>query len=152
MINELANKVPTRLQYYDSNVVKDWGFLRNEDENEGVVYERFKLHLDPSFLDPRPNAPDLAQARRLFQDYLRCIYEYIVKHFSDSVPRWAIQKIEFVFSVPTTWKDPAMIAETEMLIRGAGFGSNETKHRASIALTEAEAAAVYASKQQFKVE
>ena len=44
-----------------------------------------------------------------------------------------------------------MIAETERLIKAAGFGKDGPDHRAKIGLTEAEAAAVYASKQQFEV-
>ena len=44
-----------------------------------------------------------------------------------------------------------MIAETEKLIEAAGFGSDGEEHRVEIGLTEAEAAAVYASKQQFEV-
>lgn len=44
-----------------------------------------------------------------------------------------------------------MIAEMERLIKGAGFGSDGQDRRVKIGLTEAEAAAVYASKQQFEV-
>ena len=54
-----------------------------------------------------------------------------------------------MFSVPTTWKNPAMIAETEQLIRNAGFG-REQNHNLEITLTEAEAVAVYASKNQYQ--
>lgn len=53
----------------------------------------------------------------------------------------------FVFSVPVTWKsNPAMLAETERVIRDAGFGSRDND-TAGVYLTEAEAAAIYASKQ-----
>ena len=44
-----------------------------------------------------------------------------------------------------------MIAELERLIKGASFGDDGPYHRVTIGLTEAEAAAVYASKQQFEV-
>lgn len=111
----------------------------------------FKLHLDPAYSDPRPDAPTLEQARRWFQDYLRCLHDHIEETFSNSFPRWKNQRTEFVFSVPTTWKNPSMIAETERLIREAGFGTDAQDHRVTISLTEAEAAAVYASKQQFEV-
>ena len=151
MIYELANKVPTLLRYNEeTNTVKAWGFLCNQGvEDNGIGY--FKLHLDPAFTDSRPDAPSLEQARQWFQDYLRSLHDYIEERFSDSFPRWKSQRTEFIFSVPTTWKNPSMIAETEKLIRGAGFGSDGLNHRSNIGLTEAEAAAVYASKQQFEV-
>lgn len=148
----LANKVPTLLQYnHDSGVVKSWGFLCDQESEDSDCLGYFKLHLDPAYADPRPDAPTLEQARRWFQDYLQCLHDHIEETFSNSFPRWKKQKTEFVFSVPTTWKNPSMIAETECLIREAGFGKDAQDHRATISLTEAEAAAVYASKQQFEV-
>lgn len=152
MINELANKVPTLLQYEeDSRVVKAWGFLCDQESEDADILTCFKLHLDPAYPDPRPDAPSLEDARQWFQDYLRCLHDHIEEYFSNSFPRWRSQRAEFVFSVPTTWKNPSMIAETERLIRAAGFGSDGAVHRVEIGLTEAEAAAVYASKQQFEV-
>jgi hypothetical protein len=152
MINELANKVPTLLQYDENtNVVKAWGFLCDQEREDVDVIGYFKLHLDPAYQDPRPDAPKLEQARQWFRDYLRCIHDHIEETFSNSFPRWKSQKTEFVFSVPTTWKNPSMIAETEKLVRDAGFGHDGPNHRAEIGLTEAEAAAVYASKQHFDV-
>ncbi len=152
LINELANKVPTLLQYNEStNTVKAWGFLCDQESEDADYLGYFKLHLDPAYTDPRPDAPKLHQARQWFQDFLRCLHDHIEETFSDSFPRWKTQRTEFVFSVPTTWKSPSMIADTEKLIRGAGFGSDGHDHRANIGLTEAEAAAVYASRQQFEV-
>ena len=152
MINELANKVPTLLQYDENtNVVKAWGFLCDQDNEDADVIGYFKLHLDPAYLDPRPDAPKLEQARQWFRDYLRCIHDHVEETFSNSFPRWKSQRTEFVFSVPTTWKNPSMIAETERLVQDAGFGHDGPDHRAEIGLTEAEAAAVYASKQHFEV-
>lgn len=52
-----------------------------------------------------------------------------------------------MFSVPVTWRNNlALIARIEETIQASGFGirGNDT---ASIFLTEAEAAAIYASKQ-----
>ncbi len=153
MINELANKVPTLLAYDSehSRSVKTWGFLCDQEDDNSDIKEFFKLHLDPRYRDERSDAPQLEDARRWFQDYLRCIHNHIEETFSDSFPRWKLQKVEFIFSVPTTWKNPSMIAETEKLIKGAGFGDDGPHHRVNIGLTEAEAAAVYASKQQFQV-
>ena len=154
MISDLANKVPTRLQYEeDTQEVKAWGFLCDQESEDTDVMEYFKLHLDPEYEDPRAdaNVPTLEEARRYFQDYLRCLHDYIEDYFSNAFPRWNTQRIEFVFSVPTTWKSASIIAETERLIKGAGYGGDGVHHRVGIGLTEAEAAAVYASQQQFEV-
>ena len=165
MISELANKVPTRIQYkniqYKENSrevkawgdVKAWGFLCDQDSEETDVQEYFKLHLDPEYVDPRSEAdvPKLKDARQWFQDYLRCLLDHVEDYFSNAFPRWKTQRTQFVFSVPTTWKNASMIAETEKLIKGAGYGRDGINHRAGIGLTEAEAAAVYASQQQFEV-
>lgn len=152
MVSELANKVPTMLQYKaDSVSVGGWGFLCDPDSNDPGLVECFKLHLDPSFQgDLRPDRPTTQVARKWYMDYLRGIHDYIAGVFSDDIPGWQTQKVEFVFSVPTTWKNPKMIAEMEQLLGSAGFGRDGTDHRAKIGLTEAEAAAVQASKQQYE--
>jgi hypothetical protein len=53
------------------------------------------------------------------------------------------------FSVPTTWKDPVMIADIERMIRQAGYGKH-ANHRLVISLTEAEAAAENTANQQLQ--
>ena len=152
MLNELANKVPTLIEYTDdARYVQAWGFLCDQEREDADTKDFFKLHLDPQYQDERPDAPKLEDARRWFQDYLSCLHNHIEETFSNSFPRWRAQNTEFLFSVPTTWKNPSMIAETERLIKRAGFGGDGPNHRVKIGLTEAEAAAVYASKQQFQV-
>ena len=152
MLNELSNKVPTKVQY-DENTgqMKKWGFQCDYDEAGADVKEFFKLHLDPEYEDKRPNAPSSADARCWLRDYLRCIHNHIRDTFNDSFPRWTARRVEFIFSVPTTWANPRMIANMDGIVRDAGFGSDGAEHRSTIGLTEAEAAAVYASKQQFEV-
>ena len=153
-ISELANKVPTRLQYKkDSTIVENWGFLCDTEGDDAAaeILTCFKLHLDPDYPDPRPDAPTAEDARQWFQDYLRCIHDHIVETFSASYPYWRKQSTEFIFSVPTTWKEPGMINEIEKSIKAAGFGRDGPDHRAGVTLTEAEAAAVYASKQRLEV-
>ncbi len=152
MINELANKVPTLLQYAEgSKSVKNWGFLCDQEDEEADILACFKLHLDPEYRDPRPDAPKRKEVKQWFKDYLRSLHDHIEEFFSNSYPRWRSQRTSFVFSVPTTWRNPAMIAATKSIIEDAGFGSDGLDHRVEIGLTEAEAAAVYASKQQFEV-
>ena len=70
-----------------------------------------------------------------------------MQYFTDTIPRFGRKRIDFVFSVPVTWrKNPAMLAQIEQIIRGAGYGQSE-RERACVYLTEAEAAAIYASRQ-----
>lgn len=75
---------------------------------------------------------------------MQCLHRYINRHFEETLPRYETKRVEYVFSVPTTWKDPAIIAVMEGHIKTAGFGQ-KAKERASIYLTEAEAAAVYST-------
>ena len=140
------------LQYKpDSMSLEGWGFLCDPDSEDPGLVECFKLHLDPSFQgDSRPDRPSTQGARKWYLDYLRCMHDYIAGVFSDDIPGWKTQKVEFVFSVPTTWKNPKMVAEIEELLGRAGFGRDGTDHRAKISLTEAEAAAVQASKQRYE--
>lgn len=152
MVSELANKVPTMLQYKPGSMSVDgWGFLCDPDSEDPDFVECFKLHLDPSFQgDLRPDRPTTQGARKWYLDYLRGVHDYIVGVFSDDIPGWETQKVEFVFSVPTTWKNPKMVAEMEQLLRSASFARDEMDHRAKISLTEAEATAVQASKQRYE--
>jgi hypothetical protein len=146
----LSDKVSTAISYdVETDQVVTWGFTVDPDNPNFRIEENFKLYLDPAYRDEFHSAPSLEEARRWFTDFLSCVYKSITQHFAETIPRWRMRKVEFVFSVPTTWKDPAMIAETEQLIRKAGFGK-EHGHAVEISLTEAEAAAVYASKQQYE--
>lgn len=148
----IADKVDTKISYDASGQVGAWGFMVDAslNLNNQRCEELFKLSLDPDFQDPYEGAPSLQEARTWFTDYLSCVYRAVARHLSDTIPKFASKHVEFRFSVPTTWKNPAMIAETKQLIRNAGFGGESSKHTIEIALTEAEAAAVYASKQHYE--
>lgn len=122
---------------------------RNDDHYR--YEELFKLYLDPDFKDYYDGAPSLVEARVWFTDFLSCIYRAVDQHLQETIPKYNMKNVEFRFSVPTTWKNPAMIAEMEQLIQNSGFSKKNARHTAHIALTEAEAAAVYASKQQYAV-
>jgi hypothetical protein len=56
---------------------------------------------------------------------------------------WEDAKIEFIFSVPTTWSTNT-VEKFKRIVRQAGFGSHQN-HSLTIGLTEAEAAAVHVS-------
>ena len=56
--------------------------------------------------------------------------------------RWDDLKIEFLFSVPTTWKPHPTVERFRTIVKRAGFG-RVNNHTVDIGLTEAEAAAVH---------
>ncbi|KAL5333307.1 hypothetical protein BJX70DRAFT_403701 [Aspergillus crustosus] len=144
---QIATKVPSHILYHASLPSPKWGFqceeppLPEAETNTRDIKQYFKLNLDPDFTDSRPNAPTREEATRYFQDYISCVYAYVVGYFRKTMPRFDACKVEFVFSVPTTWKDPRMVEELRSCVRFDG----RQDHRAVIGLTEAEAAAVYVS-------
>lgn len=84
------------------------------------------------------------EAMRLVRDYLHQIYLHIKISLEAATGSWKDRKIEFVFSLPTTWTSLDTTNRFTNAIRAAGFTSeNPTKHTAKLELTEAEAAAVY---------
>ncbi|KAL2855677.1 hypothetical protein BJX68DRAFT_264031 [Aspergillus pseudodeflectus] len=153
LLSELANKVPTSVLYgSDGKTVKEWGFGCDTAEDQlADVKEFFKLHLAPQSGAGEGADTDMAggmritqkEAQRWFQDYISCIYKHVVSHFDSTIPGFSKMRVEFIFSVPTTWKDVRMIEEIRGLIDRA-IQNNGLNHWACIGLTEAEAAAVYA--------
>ncbi|KAK4902200.1 hypothetical protein LTR27_001103 [Elasticomyces elasticus] len=147
---EMRNKVDTAIGYAaGTQQVRSWGFECDEDDVTVDVQKLFKLFLDPTFVDTSGFAPTHLQARQWYRDFLAKLYQCIINFLRDRVARFEAKRIEFVFAVPTTWKSPKMIADIERSIRAAGFGK-DTRQKVAITLTEAEAAAVYASKQQMQ--
>ncbi|KAK7743088.1 hypothetical protein SLS53_004173, partial [Cytospora paraplurivora] len=55
---------------------------------------------------------------------------------------WNDLAVEFIFSVPTTWRSLEIINAFKAAVRAAGFGSEGPRHSATVELTESEAAAV----------
>ncbi|KAH0173608.1 hypothetical protein KCU67_g1193, partial [Aureobasidium melanogenum] len=145
------NKVDTMIVYHPTREqAVAWGFLIDRDASDELeIQSLFKLFLDPAHKPRSRHIPDVREARKWFVDYMRCLYRAIVQRFDDSYARWSTRRLEFLFSVPTTWKNPAMVAEIEALIKQAGFSSNKN-HTVRISLTEAEAAAVCISKQGYE--
>lgn len=147
---ENRNKVTTAVAYdVRTGLPVTWGFLVDRENDDFDVHDLFKLYLDSVYQDEFEDQPTLDEARKWFTDYLNFLFRAITQHFDESFPRWASRRVEFLFSVPTTWKNPAMIAEVEALIKKAGFGEKPNQV-AKITLTEAEAAAVCASKQLYE--
>ncbi|KAL7657523.1 actin-like ATPase domain-containing protein [Aspergillus phoenicis ATCC 13157] len=144
---ELANKVPTCIIYgSDSKTVSHWGFQCDIDNYEAQTKEFFKLHLAPQYV--RDGGPSLTEAQKWFQDYIQCIYRHVVSYFETTIPQFVTQRVEFIFSVPTTWKDVRMVEEIRRLLMRV-IDARNPNHRARIGLTEAEAAAVYAGNEHY---
>ncbi|KAK2750331.1 hypothetical protein FQN57_003811 [Myotisia sp. PD_48] len=145
--SELANKVPTCIEYYkDSVEVKNWGFGCDHQDEDPDIKEYFKLHLAPQAPKNWLDAPTKQHAQQWFHDYIRAVHRYVVKALTDIFPLFPSRRVEFIFSVPTTWKDQRTIAEIKDLLERAICSSNSS-YRVNIGLTEAEAAAVYACQQ-----
>ena len=150
MGHEVRNKVNTAIAYdRKTGHPVAWGFLIDHESPDIEVQELFKLYLDYSHEDDLRDGVTVQAARTWFKDYLCCLHSAIARSFDDSMPRWRLKNIEFNFSVPTTWKDPAMVAEMEAIIKSTGFGE-QPNSRVQVTLTEAEAAAVCVSKQHLE--
>lgn len=148
--HENRNKVETSVAYNRrTGAPETWGFLIDHESHDLEVQDLFKLYLDYSHQDEFRGRATVEVARGWFKDYLCFLYSAIARTFDDILPRWRSKSVEFVFSVPTTWKDPGMVAEIEGIIRAAGF-CEQSNFRARVTLTEAEAVAVSVSKQNLE--
>lgn len=151
------NKVPTVVVYpTDSTEPSSWGFLSEtaaETTSENKEFkEWFKTCLDADKLrqkqleDPEGAPANLQEVERWYRDYLRKMYDYLKFKLGGELSgiAWKDARIEFIFSVPTTWAPAPTVENFKRLVREAGFGS-EKLHSVNIGLTEAEAAAVHVS-------
>lgn len=155
--DKTENKVPTSLIYHGQNL-QSWGFLCDRPDRSDYPNPKhqkyFKLWLDKSHLEevfpetdsPSHGGPSHDDVKRWFTDFLRRLYQHIERTFSHGpyAKKWE-SKVEFVFSVPTTWKTQNVFKAYKQCIQDAGFESR-TQHTSSIGLTEAEAAAVHTLK------
>jgi hypothetical protein len=145
---EKADKVPTCVGYSKGRKpLKNWGFESVFGDQEVDVREQFMLTLDADYQDDRGFT--CQDARVWYYDYLTCLHREIEKFFDRLVPQWRSLNVEYNFSTPTTWKNPAMIASIEELVRSAGFASTATQ-TVRMALTEAEAVAIEVSTTQYR--
>ncbi|KAL4866520.1 hypothetical protein BDV12DRAFT_199120 [Aspergillus spectabilis] len=110
--------------------IDPWGFGCDGEEHVSAIKEFFKLHLAPHELT---NGSGITQddARRWFQDYISCIYEQVVSKFNSTIPGIKRMRVEFIFSVPTTWKDDVNVLKLASS-RGRPIGSvfiDRTMHK-----------------------
>ncbi|KAF2177496.1 hypothetical protein K469DRAFT_358573 [Zopfia rhizophila CBS 207.26] len=151
------NKVPTVVVYpTGQDEPSSWGFLSEtiaETTAEDKEYkEWFKTSLDPYKLrqkqaeDPENAPQSLAEVEKWYEDYLRKVYEYLAFKLGPEIARagWEDARIEFIFSVPTTWSPNPTVENFRSIVARAGFGQYQN-HSVTIGLTEAEAAAVHVS-------
>jgi hypothetical protein len=152
--NKNEQKVPTSLVYNPDGSISSWGFLCEEDDGPGKVRrEFFKIFLEEAILQTAqsagvPGAPaDIGEATKLVADFLHLVYAHIKATIEAQIgvapfPGWTGMAVEFNFSVPTTWRSAAIVNNFKAAIAAAGFGTEGPLHRASIELTESEAASV----------
>ncbi|KAI9769557.1 MAG: hypothetical protein M1840_004035 [Geoglossum simile] len=159
--NEAINKVRTAVAYRAGGLgIHSWGFecpAPNDVEHGMAVKANFKLFLDESYMEkafrdldgifgirPRPRAPNIKEVQLWCRDFLSELYVYITDYLEKIYTRseWDTMKVEYLFSVPTTWGEESVIMEYREIVKEAGFGaySNDS---VIIGLTEAEASAVY---------
>ncbi|KAL8824180.1 MAG: hypothetical protein Q9170_008232, partial [Blastenia crenularia] len=148
------NKVPTVLVYPKNQLApSSWGFLSEtlseQNAPDKSYKDWFKTFLDPVRLGHKhaesPHYGDIEEVERWYEDYHRFLYKHIEFKLSpelSGVP-WHDAKIEFIFSVPTTWA-PQIVDRYHTIVQKAGFAQCRN-HTVSIGLTEAEAAAVHTS-------
>ncbi|PSN68283.1 hypothetical protein BS50DRAFT_491615 [Corynespora cassiicola Philippines] len=159
-LNANENKVPTLLMYRKgSQAPSSWGFdaetlLDNDFDDEYA--ELFKTYLDDekreearvNSRNPEDVPPTMEVVEKWYTDYFRCLYRTIEQRLSGELAStWEDAKIEFIFSVPTTWRPdpPDTVERFRKIVREAGFGESRS-HTAVIGLTEAEAAAVHTAR------
>ena len=160
----VENKVPTTLVYpKNSPYPSSWGFLsENPTEQfaeDKIYWEWFKTYLDEGRLrlaqeraarkDANIPVPrSMGEVEKWYQDYLTKLYEHIQFRLAASIGQvsWENARIEFIFSVPTTWEHNPTVERFRSIIQRSGF-SRYPGHEIKIDLTEAEAAAVWTSKE-----
>ncbi|KAH7394392.1 hypothetical protein BKA66DRAFT_411060 [Pyrenochaeta sp. MPI-SDFR-AT-0127] len=152
------NKVPTLLVYPENSPTpSSWGFLaETAQETSGAGHESrewFKIMLDEELLEQmRKNSsdpskvPQIQEVEKWYTHYFQYLYRTIEARLKGELAStWEAARVEFIFSVPTTWKPIPTVERFRKVISLAGFGSHPN-HTASIGLTEAEAAAVHTAR------
>ncbi|OCK89975.1 uncharacterized protein K441DRAFT_581770 [Cenococcum geophilum 1.58] len=158
--DRIVKKVPTALYYSAGNRrPKKWGFEcppPGSTEHGMMVKDRFKLYLVEEFFQKTlgglgDHAPgNFEDVQMWFVDFLTALYKEIKKCISEKLELddWRAARVEYLFSVPTTWDNhPEVLEMFKAIAAKAGFGESE-EHSVQISLSEAEAAAVYTAASQ----
>lgn len=153
--------MPTQLAYNtaDDRLVA-WGFqceIDGQKRSPDLFFaEYFKIFLDPAELQRHQKRRTATSAspvtsqmvQKWFVDYLSKLYGHVQQQLEQGLGRksWADAKINFTFSLPTTWTSKVVVETFRNVVARAGFGQH-VAHHVDIGLTEAEAAAVWVSKE-----
>jgi hypothetical protein len=158
--DEVINKVRTAVAYRAGGVgVHSWGVGCPAPEDvprEMAVKENFKLFLDESYMEkafrdlegalgvrPRFETPKIEEVKLWYRDFLRMLYLYITDYFEKKFKHeWKVMRVEYLFSVPTTWSEDIVVRDYREIAKEAGFGM-KGNDSLIIGLTEAEASAAY---------
>lgn len=140
----LYSKHPSRVGRDRSGRAVDWGTC-NSSREVAVQEKEFKLYLDRLFLDAADSGLSHSKAVKNYVYYMGELFRHINATLMTRIPRWQERKVEYRLSIPTTWKNPQFTAQLKSWLGEAGW-TTTTNRRVIFSLTEAEAAAVYAAK------
>jgi hypothetical protein len=153
----VANKVPTLVAYRAGDIrITSWGFACPSLGEVGPgmgVKGLFKFLLDENRLremnekTTKDNQYDIENVRGWFKDFFTALHGHIVAHLEDKpwLVDWNSTKIEYIFSLPTSWKDNDNLVHDFEGIVNLAFKPNKNCSVA-IGLTEGEASAVCTAK------
>ena len=147
--NHLDDKVPTELIYTDreENSVFAWGSHCNK-RHRSFLKHSFKLNIASNTSNVAEYGHDISSARQYFKDYITEVCAYVEGYLENFVPKYKSYRVEFIFSIPTTWNfDTETLDEVKSVVRGVVGVSQDRK--AGIGLTEAAAAAVDIGRKKF---
>lgn len=146
-------KVPSTILYGDKNVVKEWGFTCH---NHRDTVDWFKRYLEErslksmikTFEDEKETPPftTVQQVREIYGDYMKCLYNHISGHLQKH-ESWKDKTVEFVFSLPATFRTQDVSNGLMEQIKKAGFERGGRKHYVLWGLSEPQASAVYTAKE-----
>lgn len=150
--HESNRKVPTVLHYPANGDIPEWGFPCQYVDGK---QEWFKRYLDPAHLEtlraevPDGDLPQIREVRKWYRDYMRCLCNYISRFLQDQMGDWSALRVEFIFSLPTTFRSQEISTSLRELLKEAGFGRG-MYHTIDFGLTEPQASAVDAAKYSSK--
>lgn len=157
--DKVAWKVPTRVGYRAGcKRYTSWGFecpVRRPLEYGMDVIDCFKLYLDPTFLKDSPKSKRDKywmdeDVQMWFKDFLTALHQHVIEYLNNKLQERGLgdmnsNRVKYIFSFPTIWKNTNIVKIFKDLVTKAGFGNSE-HHSVTIRMTEAEAAAVYAAR------
>jgi hypothetical protein len=131
----------------------EWGYICEYNDNKK---DWFKRYLDLGRLEqlralhPAEPLPTSNDVETWYRDFMGCLYTYISQVLQDQmgVREWECQHVEFLFSLPTTFRSQAISTNIRRLIEEAGFGRG--RHSVQFGLAEPQASAVDAAKYSSK--